>query len=316
MVAPANNSLGPRYVITLIGESISTLTRERISKALLAQKIDLGPWQKLGENPVQSFEASFLDSQALDLAAPKLHLRLLRQKLLLALADTEVDLALQIDSPSRRTRKLFVFDMDSTLIQNEVVDELAREKNVYAEVSQITERAMKGELDFDAALRLRCKKLAGLTLGAMENVQRRLVISPGARELITGLKNLGCRTAVVSGGFTFFADQLKTDLGLDFAFANQLEMVDQKLTGRIIPPILNAQGKANALSQLAHEAALDLTEVVAIGDGANDLPMIERAGLGIAYHAKALVREKADFSFSQKSMVALFYLLGLKDSEF
>ena len=205
--------------------------------------------------------------------------------------------------------------MDSTLIQGEVIDELAREKGVFDEVAAITHEAMNGRMDFNESLRQRVGKLKGLNQANLDQVLSRIELTAGAEDLIGVLKKLGYKIALISGGFTFVAHPLKVRLGLDHVYANQLEVQNGTLTGKTIPPIVNAQRKADLLDEIARKENIALDQVIAIGDGANDLLMLEKAGLGIAFNAKKSVREKADLSISQKNLRSILYLLGLSEKD-
>jgi phosphoserine phosphatase len=226
-----------------------------------------------------------------------------------------IDIAVQKENLYRRAKRLVVLDMDSTLIQIEVIDELARLAGVGEQVAAITERAMNGELDFQQALRERVGLLKGLSAGALEQVYRDLPFTPGAKNLIRILRRLGFRTAVISGGFDFFTDRLKAELGLDYAYANDLEIVDGLVTGQVVGAIVDGQRKAELLAEIAEREGITLSQVIAIGDGANDLPMLGRAGLGIAFNAKARVREQADYHINQGSLDSILYLLGIAEWE-
>jgi phosphoserine phosphatase len=206
-------------------------------------------------------------------------------------------------------------DMDSTLIQIEVIDELARLAGVGAQVALITERAMNGELDFPAALRERVALLSGLPAAALEEVYRNIPFTPGAKTLIRVLKRLGFKTAVISGGFSYFADRIKDDLGLDYAYANVLEIVDGFVTGRVIGQVVDGGRKAELLEEIAAKEGVTLDQAIAIGDGANDLPMLGKAGLGIAFNAKARVREEANYHINQQRLDSILYLLGISERE-
>ncbi len=205
--------------------------------------------------------------------------------------------------------------MDSTLIQIEVIDELARLAGVGEQVAAITERAMNGDLDFQQALRERVGLLQGLPADALEQVYRELPFTPGAKNLIRILRKLGFRTAVISGGFDFFTDRLKDELGLDYAYANALEIADGVVTGQVVGAIVDGQRKAELLAEIAEREGITLSQVIAIGDGANDLPMLDRAGLGIAFNAKARVREQADYHINQGSLDSILHLLGIAEWE-
>lgn len=226
-----------------------------------------------------------------------------------------VDIALQAEGLYRRAKRLVVLDMDSTLIQSEVIDELARFKGVYDQVSAITHEAMNGKMDYDESLRQRVRMLKGMPLGDLEKVFQKVELTPGAADLIGILKKLGYKIALISGGFTYVADKLKQSLGIDFVYANYLEIKDGTLTGNVIPPIVNAQRKADLLDVIAQQERIELDQVIAIGDGANDLLMLEKAGLGIAFNAKPTVREKADLALSQKNLRSILYLLGLSERD-
>ncbi len=226
-----------------------------------------------------------------------------------------VDIAVQKEGIFRRSKRLVVMDMDSTLIQVEVIDELAGLAGVGDKVSAITSRAMNGEIDFKESLTERVALLAGLTSDALEEVYRSLPITPGAENLIKVLKKLGYKTAVISGGFDYFTDRLKDQLGLDDAFANRLEIKKGKLTGKVLGDIVDGEMKATLLKEIASRESVSLDQVIAIGDGANDLPMLCQAGLGIAFNAKKTVREAAGCSISQKSLDSILYLIGINEME-
>jgi phosphoserine phosphatase len=239
----------------------------------------------------------------------------LRALLSVEAAAQGVDIAVQPASLLRRAMRLIVIDVDSTLIQGEVIELLAAHGGHRAEVAALTERAMRGELDFEQALRARVALLAGIPASALDTVYDELVLAPGARTLVRILRRLGYRFALVSGGFSQITDRLADELGIHYARANELEIVDGVITGRIVGDVVDRAGKAASLRYFAEQVGVPLESVVAIGDGANDLDMLELAGLGIAYNAKALVREAADTAVNVPYLDSILYLLGITREE-
>lgn len=211
--------------------------------------------------------------------------------------------------------KLAVFDMDSTLIQHEVIDELAIEAGKGVEVAAVTEKAMRGEIDFDTSLQYRVKTLEGLPDTTLARVADRLQLTPGAETLVATLRQRGITTAILSGGFTWFAESVKRRLGMDFYHANKLEVVDGYMTGEVIPPIVNAERKRDLLGEIAADLGLRREQTLAVGDGANDLLMLESAGLGVAYHAKPKVQQQAGLRVNATTLEGVLYLLGVPESE-
>ena len=226
-----------------------------------------------------------------------------------------VDVAVQRSGLHRRGKRLVVMDVDSTLVQGEVIEMLAAAAGCQAQVAAITEAAMRGELDFTASLRARVTLLAGLPVEAVEAVRRQVRLAPGARTLIRTLKRLDHRVAIVSGGFTQVTDVLAAELGLDYSAANTLEISGGRLTGALIGPVVDRAGKADALERFAVHAGIPLSQTVAIGDGANDLDMIARAGLGVAFNAKPVVRQAADTALNVPYLDAILFLLGIPREE-
>jgi phosphoserine phosphatase len=296
------------YVVTILGGEVNAAALARVSRILADHEVNIERISKLTQGQLRCVE--FLIT-----TAPELDVKAMTRKLLHAGASVGVDIAVQKESLYRRAKRLVVMDMDSTLIQIEVIDELARVAGVGAQVAGITERAMNGELDFSGALRERVALLKGLRAEALEQVYRNIPLTPGARNLVTILKRLGYKTAVISGGFKFFTDRLQADLGLDYAYANELEIVDGVVTGGLVGDIVDGARKAQLLEEIAAKEGVTLDQTIAIGDGANDLPMLGRAGLGIAFNAKARVREQADFHINQQNLDSILYLLGLSERE-
>jgi len=205
--------------------------------------------------------------------------------------------------------------MDSTLIQAEVIDELARKAGVYDKVSEITESAMRGEIDFDESFKQRVALLEGLEESVMKEIAESLPVTEGAERLFKTLKKYGYRTAILSGGFTYFGNYLKSKLGIDYVFANDLEIKDGKLTGKHFGDIINGQKKAELIKLIAFKEDIHMAQVIAVGDGSNDLPMLREAGLGIAFHAKPKVKASAKHAISTIGLDAILYLLGFRDRE-
>ena len=306
------------YAVTLIADSISAQALHEVTEALAKRHFNIDAIKRLSEGSfscvemIVSGDAAHSLEQSVNLEQS---VKKMKAELLTIAQKLKVDIALQAEGLYRRAKRLVVFDMDSTLIQGEVIDELARQKGVHAEVSAITHAAMNGKMDFNESLRQRVSKLKGLSQSDLDEVFKRIELTPGAEDLIGVLKKLGYKIALISGGFTFVADQLKTRLGIDHVYANQLEIQNGMLTGKTIPPIVNAQRKADLLDEIARQEKIELDQVIAIGDGANDLLMLEKAGLGIAFNAKQTVREKADLSISQKNLRSVLYLLGLSEKD-
>jgi phosphoserine phosphatase len=226
-----------------------------------------------------------------------------------------VDVAVQPANLLRHGMRLVVMDVDSTLVQGEVIEMLAAHAGCEAEVAAVTEAAMRGDLDFEQSLRERVALLAGLDASCLDTVYENLTLAPGARTLVRTLKRLGYRFAIVSGGFSQVTDRLAADLGIDWAAANELEVVDGRITGRIVGPVLDRAGKADALRRFAEQAGVGRAATVAIGDGANDLDMLSAAGLGIAFNAKPVVQQAADTTVNVPYLDAIIYLLGITREE-
>src|SRR5690606_7373713 len=239
----------------------------------------------------------------------------LRAEFLTIAQELNVDIAFQQDSIFRRNRRLVVFDMDSTLIDAEVIDELAKAAGVGEQVAAITERAMRGELDFQASFRERMALLKGLPESTLEQIGETLRLTEGAETLISQLRRLGYKTAILSGGFTYFAERLQKRLGIDYVYANTLLVKDGLVTSEVQLPIVDGQRKADLLRELAQREGISLEQTIAVGGGANDLPMLSIAGLGGAFRAKPLVKKSAKQAISTLGLDGILYLLGFRDRD-
>ena len=302
------------FLLTLLGPAISDLHQERILAVLAAHGLEIAHADQLTASLAPTTEP-FNAVLSWSLKGQPKQEKQLRAELLAAAADLSLDIALQHDTPHRTNRRLFVFDMDSTLIQGEVIDELAKLAGVGEQVSKITEAAMRGELNFDESFTRRVGLLKGLPAEQALSLRERIPLSPGAERLFRILKSRGYYTAILSGGFTFFAESLQARLGIDEFHANELEIIEGKVTGRVIPPIMNGARKAAMLQQISERENIPLEETVAVGDGANDLPMMGLSGMGIAYRAKPIVRAQADHSITSLGLDGLLYLIGLRDQD-
>ncbi len=240
----------------------------------------------------------------------------LRAEFLKAASDLDVDIAFQKDDIYRRNRRLVVFDMDSTLIEAEVIDELAKEAGVGEQVAEITEAAMRGEIDFNESFRRRMALLKGMDTSVLDAIAERIPMTEGAEELVSNLKALGFKTAILSGGFNYFASRLQQKLGFDYVYANDLDIdSDGKVTGEVKGTIVNGDRKAELLREIADKEGIRLEQTIAVGDGANDLPMLSIAGLGIAFRAKPLVRQSAKQAISTLGLDGILYLIGFRDRD-
>jgi phosphoserine phosphatase len=306
-----------RYILTLLTREVAAEEIARVTKVTAEQGLNIHdivrlsgrvPLDKPISNDIKSCIQFSLQGQPKDPSV-------MRRNFLKIASELDVDIAIQKDDAYRRNRRLVCFDMDSTLIEAEVIDELAKHAGVGGQVAAITERAMLGELDFTASFTQRMALLEGLSEQVLVEVANKLPIMEGAECLIRNLKAYGFKTAILSGGFSYFGKFLQQKLAIDYVYANTLEIVDGKLTGRVMHPVVDGQRKALLLAQIAEKEGISTQQTIAVGDGANDLPMLSAAGLGIAFRAKPLVRESAKQSMSTHGLDSILYLLGYRDND-
>ena len=289
-----------RHHVIVLGQPVPPAAVAGAAQAIAGVGGNIEAIRRLSDYPVTSFELTVSGAGSTEL----------RTALGTVAAATGTDVAVEQTGLARRSKRLIVLDVDSTLVRGEVIDELAARAGRAAEVARITAAAMNGELDFEESLRARVAVLAGLPVGVLDEVREHLVLTPGARTLIRTLQRLGFRCGIVSGGFTQITDPLAAELGLDFAAANTLEVADGRLTGGLVGEVVDRAGKARALARFAGEYGIPLEQTVAVGDGANDLDMLNAAGLGIAFNAKPMVREQAHAALNQPYLDAVLQVLG------
>ncbi|HZP05558.1 MAG TPA: phosphoserine phosphatase SerB [Terracidiphilus sp.] len=302
------------FIITVLGRSITFQQIARISSIIAAHGMNIDRIERLSGKLAPEIET---ENACIELAVSGDAAREsgMRAEFLAVAQELSIDVAFQREGVFRRNRRLFAFDMDSTLIQGEVIDELAKMAGVGDQVAKITGAAMRGEIVFDESFTRRVALLKGLPAERVLSLIDAIPLADGAERLIRTLKLLGYKTAILSGGFTFFARSLQQRLGIDYVHANELEIADDLVTGRVIPPIVNGVRKAALLAEIAEGEGISLEQVVAVGDGANDIPMLDLAGMGIAYRAKPLVRQSADQSISFLGLDGLLYLIGVRDRD-
>ncbi len=303
-----------RYIVTLLGRKVTAQHIADVTQAVYEEGLNIDSIRRLtGRMPLNEDDRAQKSCIELSVRG-NLDDRSLLQKRFMEMSGSRLDISLQKDDIYRRSRRLICFDMDSTLIETEVIDELAKRAGVGEKVAEITERAMRGEIDFCESFTERVALLKGLDVSVMEDIARNLPITEGLERLMTILKRVGYKTAILSGGFTYFGNYLKQRFGFDYVYANELEVEDGKLTGRYVGEVVDGRRKAELLRLLCQFENIDLAQSVAVGDGANDLPMLNLAGLGIAFHAKPKVKATAEQSISTIGLDGILYFLGLKDS--
>ena len=305
-----------RWIITILGRRITARQIAAVSHIVAEQNLNIDAIQRLtGRMPLHEGEEA-MDKSCIEFSVrgtPSDKTKM--QKELMELASKlEFDVSMQEDNIYRRSRRLICFDMDSTLIETEVIDELAIRAGVGDEVKAITESAMRGEIDFCESFTRRVALLKGLDASVMKEIAENLPMSEGIERLMTVLKRTGYKIAILSGGFTYFGNYLKQKFGIDYVYANELEIEDGKLTGRYLGDIVDGKRKAELLRLLAQVENVNIAQTIAVGDGANDLPMLSIAGLGIAYHAKPKVKAGAKQSISTIGIDGVLYFMGFKDS--
>ena len=303
----------PRHIVTLLTRKVTAEQLQRVSSITAQYGLNIDHIDRLsGRMPLDTPDERGKGCIEFSVRGEPADPAALRAEFLSVAQELNVDIAFQQDTIFRRNRRLAVFDMDSTLIEAEVIDELAKAAGVGEQVAEITERAMRGELDFRASFKERLALLKGLSEEVLADIGAGLRMTEGAEFLFAELKRLGYKTAILSGGFTYFARQLQDKLGIDYVFANELEIVDGKVTGVAVEPIVDAQRKADLLRQLTEQEGLRLEQTIAVGDGANDLPMLAIAGLGVAFRAKPLVKQSAKQAISTLGLAGILYLLGYR----
>ncbi len=303
-----------RFIISLLARKITAQHLSRVTGVVSRYGLNIDAINRL------SGRVSLAGQGKMDKACVEFSVRgqiedmaSFRAELLELTSDMDIDLAIQEDNMYRRNRRLVAFDMDSTLIEAEVIDELAEEAGVREEVSAITELAMRGEIDFSESFRRRVALLEGLDEAVLGKVVERIKLTEGAEHLVSTLRSLGYKTAILSGGFTYFGERLQQKLGIDYVFANELEIENGRVTGGVSGEIVDGERKATLLREIAEREGIDMQQVISVGDGANDLPMLSIAGLGIAFRAKPVVKQSAEQSISTLGLDGILYLLGISD---
>jgi phosphoserine phosphatase len=306
----------PRYIITLLGPQITARHMHEISEIITGNNLNIDSIKRLsGRKSLHNPHDNLRACVELTVRGTPTDISTMRARFMQISRDLGIDISFQVDNMYRRNRRMVAFDMDSTLIQVEVIDELAKAAGVGDEVSRITEEAMQGKLDFSESFARRLALLEGLDENVLQGIAQNLPITQGAEFLISTLKQIGYKTAIISGGFEYFGKYLQDKLGIDYVYANKLEIKDGKVTGKVSGKVVDAEQKATILREIAEKEGINLNQVIAVGDGANDLPMLAIAGLGIAFHAKPLVKETARHSISNLGLDGILYLIGVRDRD-
>ena len=304
-----------RYIITILGRKLTAKQIAGVSHVVAQQGMNIDDIKRLtGRIPLNEDERTPKASVEFSVRGTPSDKERMKADFMRLSNDLEMDISFQEDSMYRRMRRLICFDMDSTLIETEVIDELAIRAGVGDQVKAITESAMRGEIDFCESFKQRCALLKGLDVSVMQEIAENLPITEGVDRLMRVLKKIGFKIAILSGGFTYFGNYLKQKYNIDYVYANELEIENGKLTGRYVGDIVDGRRKAELLRLIAQVENVDIRQTVAVGDGANDLPMISIAGLGIAFHAKPKVKATAKQSISTIGLDGILYFLGYKDS--
>ena len=305
-----------RYILTLLGRKLTARQISATTHILSQQNLNIDGIRRLtGRIPLDEKKANIRACIEFSVRGTPKDIDLMQAQLFKIAREQEVDYSFQQDNMYRRMRRLICFDMDSTLIQTEVIDELAMRAGVGDQVKSITEQAMRGEIDFRESFRKRVALLKGLDESVMQDIAEHLPMTEGVDRLMFVLKKYGYKIAILSGGFTYFGNYLKERFGLDYVYANELEIKDGKLTGNYVGEIVDGTRKAALLRQIAANEKVDIAQTIAVGDGANDLPMLATAGLGIAFHAKPKVTANAQQAINTIGLDGVLYFLGFKDSQ-
>ncbi len=305
-----------RWIITILGRRLTARQIAAVTQEISEQNLNIDSIQRLTGRPSLTVEDQEQSKSCVEFSVrgnPNDYQEM-QQRFMELSSQEEFDISLQQDNIYRRSRRLVCFDMDSTLIETEVIDELASRAGVGDKVKAITERAMRGEIDFVESFTERVALLKGLDESVMEDIARNLPVTEGVDRMMQVLKRAGFKTAILSGGFTYFGNYLKQKYGFDYVYANELEIVDGKLTGRYVGDVVDGKRKAELLKLIAQVENVNIAQTIAVGDGANDLPMLATAGLGIAFHAKPKVKQTAEQSISTIGLDGILYFIGFKDS--